>query len=965
MKRTLFIFLFNILSCSFIFGQRPGVIFGTVKDKSTNSTLPGANISIEGTAIGTISDVDGKYRLMGVPTGEQTFVISFIGYDKFTQKVTVKSGDNIEVNATLVITSMDLEEIIVTSQMAGQMSAINQQLKSDALVNVVSSDKMKELPDINAAEAIGRLPGISINRNGGEAQTINIRGFGADYTAVTINGIRMPETGTGNRVVNLSTISPELLSHIEVYKSPTADMDGDAIGGIVSLGLRPAAPKPVYQLNVATGLNTLKSNWNYKGNLQLSRRFFNSKFGAILNSSFDYTDRSSQDMSTSYSTFLNDENDKAFGYKILPAEDLVLNDINRRISRYGINIQTDYQYRKGNVKLQGMYNRKNTDVYRTGYNYNGLSKADYALAINENKVDIFQVMLTNEHFLNWLEIDETISMNHTNNNTPYNPSITFSDPYMYKDTLRLINELGDIKEKLDYLKYDHSDATMARMDWELDSAVNRNITAAINFKANFKITSKIGGFIKFGGKIQYDTRSRANSPYYQRYDYNTEQLFAKERWKQLTGKDLLVAPNKTIMASNFDIQDKATPFWNSQYSVRPYFPESILRNWYENMNDSKRPTVDKMHYGYEVEERLYASYVMSKVTIDDWFSLVAGLRYEYSDNYYLGKYSTISGNPPNIAGMVKDTTVTKEYGHVLPSVHLKITPLTWMDLRLSYAKTLKRPNYSEIVPTTRVETDQVALIDLGNGELNEMIAKSYDASVSFYTGKYGLLTFGVFSKEFTDYITNVSYTIMPEEAAAMGLSKNAWEIRNKPINLPDKGYVKGFEVDIQTNFKYLPAPLNGIILNLNLTKLDSKTYVEKWWHEEYYDPVKRKVVINFETDYFYKEEVQLTSQIDMVMNSTLGYEHKGFSFRISAQYQGVDLSNTLNNQETEVSQRYNDDWLRFDMAMSQKILKKMKIRFNIANLSNVGERDYIYDPMYWRNDSRYGAVYQLGFEYNF
>jgi TonB-dependent receptor len=331
----------------------------------------------------------------------------------------------------------------------------------------------------------------------------------------------------------------------------------------------------------------------------------------------------------------------------------------------------------------------------------------------------------------------------------------------------------------------------------------------------------------------------------------------------------------------------------------------------------------------------------------------------------LGKYSTISGNPPNIAGMVKDTTVTKEYGHFLPSVHLKITPVTWMDLRLSYAKTLKRPNYSEIVPTTRVETDQVALIDLGNGELNEMIANSYDASVSFYTGKYGLLSFGVFSKEFTDYITNVSYTIMPEEAAAMGLSKNAWEIRNKPINLPDKGYVKGFEVDIQTNFKYLPAPLNGIILNLNLTKLDSKTYVEKWWHEEYYDPVKRKVVINFETDYFYKEEVQLTSQIDMVMNSTLGYEHKGFSFRISAQYQGVDLSNTLNNQETEVSQRYNDDWLRFDLAMSQKILKKMKIRFNIANLSNVGERDYIYDPMYWRNDSRYGAVYQLGFEYNF
>ena len=247
MKRILFVLLLNILSMSLIFGQRTGVIYGVVTDKSTNTTLPGATISIEGTAIGTISDIQGKYRLAGVPTGEQTFFISFIGFDKYTQKITIKPGDNIEINVALIISTKDLQEIVVTSQMAGQISAINQQLKSDALVNVVSSDKMKELPDINAAEAIGRLPGISLNRNGGEAQTINIRGFGADYTAVTVNGIKMPETGTDNRVVNLSTISPELLSHIEVYKSPTADMDGDAIGGTVSLGLKAAPAKPNYQ----------------------------------------------------------------------------------------------------------------------------------------------------------------------------------------------------------------------------------------------------------------------------------------------------------------------------------------------------------------------------------------------------------------------------------------------------------------------------------------------------------------------------------------------------------------------------------------------------------------------------------------------------------------------------------------------------------------------------------------------
>ena len=306
MRRILLIFLIYSLNLSLLLAQRPGVIYGTVVDKSNDIPLPGATVSIEGTAIGTITDLEGEYRLMGVPTGEQIVSISFIGYDKYSQNVSIDQGENIEINAELVITSTALEEVVVTYQMAGQAAAINRQLNSDALVNVVSSDKMRELPDINAAEAIGRLPGVSINRNNGEAQTINIRGFGSSYTAVTLNGIRMAETGSGSRSVNLSNISPDLLSHIEVYKSPTADMDGDAVGGIVSLGLMPARQKAIYELNLGTGYSTQNKVPNYKGNLRLSQRFWDNKFGAIIYSSFDITDRSTHRMSTGYQTFLED-----------------------------------------------------------------------------------------------------------------------------------------------------------------------------------------------------------------------------------------------------------------------------------------------------------------------------------------------------------------------------------------------------------------------------------------------------------------------------------------------------------------------------------------------------------------------------------------------------------------------------------------------------------------------------------
>ncbi len=965
MKKFILFILISSLPLSVLLSQSKGVIYGTVTEKSNGIILPGATVRIEGTAIGTITNKEGEYRLMGVPSGVQRVIVSFLGFNDNAFDIDIQAGANIELNSEMLFSSTDLEEVTVSVQMVGQIAAINQQLNSDALVSVVSADKMRELPDINAAEAIGRLPGVSINRSGGEAQTINIRGFGSSYTAVTLNGIRMVETGSGGRSVNLSNISPELLSHIEVYKSPTADMDGDAVGGIVSLGLRPAPKKPAYEINIGSGYSTLQKVPNYKGNIHLSRRFFDNKLGVIMNTSFNITDRSTQSMSTNYESFLLDTANIPIGYIVEPANDLSLTDLNRSIARFGTNIQADYKYKNGTIVFQGMYNRKNTDTYRQTYSYDALSINAYDLALNKNTVDLYQVMLSFEHNLLWLEIDGTVSNNSTLNRSPYSPSMTFTDPYAYDDSLRLTPTLDHITNKFDYLTYDYSDATMSRMDWEFDSSINRNLSAVLNFKTNFHIGSNIAGFIKFGGKVQFDTRKKVHDPYFQRYDYTAEKDFATARWMELTGEVLEIAPNEKVMIQNFDVSDEYSPFWNGEYSVWPYFPENILSFWYENFNDNSRPVTKEQHLNYYVEESLYASYIMGKLKVGNWLSFVPGVRYEYSNNYYQGQWSSLAGSGNSITGAIKDTSVTKQYGHFLPSAHLKITPVKWMDFRLSYAKTLKRPNYNDIVPTMYVNIGNGSLDDVGNGELKVMIAHSFDASVSFYTGKFGLLSFGVFSKNFTNYMTDIGYFIPSWEAKEMGLTESSWEVRNKPINLPNIGYVKGFEVDVQTNFSYLPKPFDGIILNFNLTRLWSLTHLEKWDKFTYYDPVLRRVIIDFDSSFFYTEEAQLSSQVDLVLNTTLGYEYKGFSFRLSAQYKGLDLLGSINSQETVVSQRYEDAWLRFDLAMSQKIGQHIKLRFNVANLTNTPEKDYIYQPQYWRNESRYGAVYQFGLEYKF
>ncbi len=296
---TQFLFLCILLNIS---AQQNGIVTGNVTDISTGQSLPGASIFIEGKTIGTSTDIDGNYRLMNIPVGSYTIVFQFIGYVPMKQQIEILAGTTSKLDAALTADAFGLDEVVVTAQMLGQAKAINQQLNSDAMVNVVSSDKIKELPDINAAEAIGRLPGISLIRSGGEASKVVLRGLNPSLTSVTINGVRVPSSGANDRSVDLSMISPDLLSNIEVFKSATADMDGDAIGGIVNLGVIKASPNPQANFRLYGGYNGLKNEIgkNYKVTADVSRRFFNQKLGILAKANYEQINRSFESVGMTY-----------------------------------------------------------------------------------------------------------------------------------------------------------------------------------------------------------------------------------------------------------------------------------------------------------------------------------------------------------------------------------------------------------------------------------------------------------------------------------------------------------------------------------------------------------------------------------------------------------------------------------------------------------------------------------------
>ena len=231
--------LFTLLmlgASSLLAQQESGQIHGTITDATTGDVLIGANIVIKGTSLGAASDITGAYRITGISPGTYTLVVRFIGYKGKDLPIQIKSGVSLEENFALTIEAVEGQEVIVTAQAQGQRSAINQQLTSNTIINVVSSEKIQQLPDADAATALSRLPGVSL-MNGDQ---VVIRGVQAKMNQILINGIELPSTDMNNRATDLGFISSNLLSGIEVIKALTPDMDANTVGGVVNLQLREA-----------------------------------------------------------------------------------------------------------------------------------------------------------------------------------------------------------------------------------------------------------------------------------------------------------------------------------------------------------------------------------------------------------------------------------------------------------------------------------------------------------------------------------------------------------------------------------------------------------------------------------------------------------------------------------------------------------------------------------------------------
>ena len=210
-----------------------GDVSGKITGSSSGDFLPGANVMLDGTNYGTSSDRFGNYKIGGVPEGDYTLKVTYVGYADFSDSVTVGS-DDVMVDVSLDVDYVSMEGVNVTGLSQGQAKALSQQKSAGNIKNVVSRDQMEKFPDQNVADVLQRLPGVALESDHGEGRYVQIRGAEASLNTTTINGVKVPSP-EDVRKISLDIIPSYSLGSVEVTKAITPDMDADAIGGHVNL----------------------------------------------------------------------------------------------------------------------------------------------------------------------------------------------------------------------------------------------------------------------------------------------------------------------------------------------------------------------------------------------------------------------------------------------------------------------------------------------------------------------------------------------------------------------------------------------------------------------------------------------------------------------------------------------------------------------------------------------------------
>ena len=875
-------------------------------------------------------------------------------------------------------------EVVVTGFRSSLQKSLN--LKKEAIVvrdSIVAED-IGKFPEANVAEALQRIPGVYLSRDGAsnEGQRISIRGLGSDYNVTTINGAPVRTTSSSNvggssRDFNYDVFASELFGRVDFYKTPLAELEEGGIGGVVDLQTpRPFDnPNRTFRYQAVASYNDKSKHLDPSGFALFSNTWGN--FGALVavahsksvnnRSGFEATGGynshalGSQSPTRGPFAVTLDFNDPRYNPGSLTRAQIE-NGYLPRFYRYyggentrernGAVASLQYKTERLNVSLDGLYS-KLTD---------SLDEYTFGLPIRNSKTTNTAIQPGAPGHNGWVPINVTLDpssnlLEGTFGNTSY-----LGESYFYNSETEFkfgsVNASYEVTDKLKFTaqgSISESDAfftgnrlvanlygVTSTLDYT-DDHVYPALSAPVDFTdpANYQDFS-----VGFDWRREVDKEKTAK--FVADYDYSLGPIEGhlkgglsyvsttkdtSKRNATAAGTAKIAAIGAAGLRSQMlrDVPIDNLVIGSGYPQAWATFDRAYMMNTFDPIGQARATPID-FNASFQAEEEIKTAFLQTDLKTDLFSRALRvnlGVRRSETktliDNYLRQTSGAVTTYVPNQR--------EGSYGNTLPSASFAYDLRDDLIWRGSYGKTITRASLSIIAANTVIPNIYNTYATSGNPDLLPQVSTNYDTGLEWYFGRGGILSAGFFWKELKD--TTVSKTVnvpfsslgLPDTALAnIFLDPATGRIDpNLSIQLAtyyNEGSIKldGYELAYQQSFDFLPGFWKGFGALASFTHVDTTGY-------NYITTGGKTISVNTVPKYSY---------------SLTGYYERGpLGMRLSYNYKAKNIIETSNNGSD--LQRWNAGAGYLDGNITYKINDSLEVRLDALNLSNTLSFNYFDD----------------------
>ncbi|HKT46966.1 MAG TPA: TonB-dependent receptor [Candidatus Acidoferrales bacterium] len=777
-----------------------GSISGQVRDAG-GAILQGAQVTVDPGGAKASSDAQGQFLITGLNPGAYTVTVSYVGFTNAVKAVTVAEGQVANADASLAVASQNLQVLVTAERASGEAEELNRQRSADNVLQVLTSDVIRSLPNANMADALGRLPSVTLERDEGEGKYVQVRGTEPRLTNVTIDGVNVPSPESGVRQIKLDAIPADIVESVEINKTLQANQDPDGIGGSVNLVTKTAGERPTIALSGMGGYTPIV---NGRGLVEttgtIGQRFGASKkIGALIGFSYDWNGRGIDDVEP--------VPDLATGLPGSPRwfDAMDVREYRYYRTRWGLAGSTDYKLGDGsNIYLRAFYSDFKNFGDRWVYSINDNTDPGTAGLLNGNgggpsfntqirlpDYGIGNVVLGGRHVLSTTWYTWDVSASRSRQLGENDPTASFDsnlsssqctfDPAATNNSLRPQWSPVCFSEA-----YDPSTMSLSRI-----SGAATGLTAQLNLQATGSMAKQyhLGSHLstlEFGAKF--------------RNEHKFDNSFTPS-FRVPSGMTILPLSQFKSVLSNSD-------YYGGTYQLGPnpgYRDVLAAFNAIMPGALSSPPVVNGNNF--DLIERVSAGYLMDTIDFRK-VRINAGVRFEGTSLDTLTFDS--SANPAPSTLTIK---ANGSYLKILPSASARIALAPNTDLRLIYGRGLSRPDPQDIAQAVSFSAGGgVNTASLGNPNLKAETADNFDVLVEHYLNPFGEIQVGYFYKRLTDPIVTTTRTVdnfQPTPAAPQGTYRVT-----QPINA-GSAWVSGFEAAYIQHLSFMPGILRGLGFSAN------------------------------------------------------------------------------------------------------------------------------------------------------